>query len=188
VALLISAHPELHGQVDQIETTIEQSALHISWTGCSSSGVPNNAYGWGRIDALAAVGTVNQLQLEKVASTVSVLPGDLITYTLTVTNSHALHSATNVVLTDKIPPGSAFVSATIPYTLDEDVIRWDFTSLTASSTINVELVVRVDLTTSDSLTNADYSVYSDQAALVQGAPVTTWLGRIFFLPIAIKTP
>ncbi len=188
VALLISAHPELRGQVDQIETTIEQSALHISWTGCSSSGVPNNAYGWGRIDAVAAVGTVNQLQLEKVASAESVLPGDLITYTLTVTNSHALLSATNVVLTDKIPLGSTFVSATVPYALDEDVIRWDFTSLAASSTINVELVVRVDLTTSGSLTNADYSMYSDQAALVQGAPVTTWLGRIFFLPIAIKTP
>ncbi len=308
VALLISAHPELRGQVDQIETTIEQSALHISWTGCSSSGVPNNSYGWGRIDALAAVGTAHQLQLAKVASDASVFPGDLITYTLTVThsagigpttnvvltdtlpagttfesatppfsqsgdvvrwdfaslempgvasadltvrvnitstgtivndnyavlsddvaqvrgepvttqlgkldfleldkfasssivipgdfitytltitNSHALLNATNVVLTDKIPLGSTFVSATAPYTLDADVIRWDFASLEASSTINVELVVRVDFTTSGSLTNADYSVYSDQAALVQGAPVTTWLGRIFFLPIAIKTP
>ena len=55
VALLISAQPTMRGQVDQIENAIEQNALHISWTGCSSSGVPNNAYGWGRIDALATV-------------------------------------------------------------------------------------------------------------------------------------
>ena len=33
VALLISAHPDLRGQVDQIESIIEQSAFHISWTG-----------------------------------------------------------------------------------------------------------------------------------------------------------
>lgn len=55
VALLISAQPALRGKVDLIKATIEQNAFHISWTGCSSSGVPNNAYGWGRIDALAAV-------------------------------------------------------------------------------------------------------------------------------------
>ena len=62
VALLISAHPEMRGQVDNIETTINQSALHIPWTGCSSSGVPNNSYGWGRIDALAAL-SVDQLEI-----------------------------------------------------------------------------------------------------------------------------
>lgn len=82
VALLISARPELRGQVGEIETTIEQTALHIAWTGCSSNGVPNNAYGWGRIDALAAVVVVHELELGKVASAPSVLPGEDITYTL----------------------------------------------------------------------------------------------------------
>ena len=68
VALLISAQPALRGQVDRIETTIEQNAFHIPWTGCDSDGVPNNAYGWGRIDALAAVQSVHQLVLDKIAS------------------------------------------------------------------------------------------------------------------------
>lgn len=53
-ALLISANPSLRGQVDVLETAIEQSAKHISSMDCDSIGVPNNLYGWGRIQALEA--------------------------------------------------------------------------------------------------------------------------------------
>ena len=49
VALVLSAHPALKGQVDRIETLLERTAQP-----CSSS--PDNTYGWGRVDALAAVG------------------------------------------------------------------------------------------------------------------------------------
>jgi serine protease AprX len=59
VALLISADPLLRGNVDRIEDIIEQSAVRKTTTeGCggdSTTQVPNNTYGWGRIDALAAV-------------------------------------------------------------------------------------------------------------------------------------
>jgi serine protease AprX len=59
VALLISADPLLAGQVDRIEDIIEQTAVRKTTNeGCggdSSTQVPNNTYGWGRIDALAAV-------------------------------------------------------------------------------------------------------------------------------------
>ncbi len=57
-ALLLSARPELAGQVDQIETIITRSALHLTTPdGCGGlpvDAVPNNTYGWGRIDAWAA--------------------------------------------------------------------------------------------------------------------------------------
>lgn len=59
VALIIDAKESLRGQVDAIETLIEQSAVHKTTTdGCggdTTSTMPNNSYGWGRIDALAAV-------------------------------------------------------------------------------------------------------------------------------------
>lgn len=58
VALLISAKPSLRGNVEELENIIEQSALHIADDeGCGGDvdKIPNNAYGWGRIDALAAV-------------------------------------------------------------------------------------------------------------------------------------
>jgi serine protease AprX len=53
-ALLISADPDLRGDVDALEIIIEHSAKGISSSLCSSSGVPNNLYGWGRIQALEA--------------------------------------------------------------------------------------------------------------------------------------
>ena len=53
-ALLISVDPSLRGQVDTLENIIEQSAKGITSSECSSSGVPNNLYGWGRIQALEA--------------------------------------------------------------------------------------------------------------------------------------
>jgi subtilisin family serine protease len=59
VALLISADPLLRGNVDRLEDIIEQTAVRKTTNelcgGDSSTQVPNNTYGWGRIDALAAV-------------------------------------------------------------------------------------------------------------------------------------
>lgn len=59
VALMISANPDLAGQVEKIEAIIEQTAKPMlsnqSCGGRSGSEIPNNTYGYGRIDALAAV-------------------------------------------------------------------------------------------------------------------------------------
>jgi serine protease AprX len=55
VALLWSARPELRPDLDATEGTLNNSAVHINSTACSSSGTPNNVYGWGRVDLLAAV-------------------------------------------------------------------------------------------------------------------------------------
>ncbi|HMU04967.1 MAG TPA: S8 family serine peptidase, partial [Saprospiraceae bacterium] len=59
VALLISANPSLAGEVDLIEDIIEQTAVHLTTAQtCGSvpgTNIPNNTFGYGRIDALAAV-------------------------------------------------------------------------------------------------------------------------------------
>jgi hypothetical protein len=59
VALLLSAHPELRGQVDAIERLIKYTAVPLTNFSyfCDPSGtnVPNNLYGWGRIDALSSL-------------------------------------------------------------------------------------------------------------------------------------
>ena len=58
-ALLLSARPELRGQVDKIEDLIEQNALPLTSEetcgGVPGSQVPNNTYGWGRIDTYPTV-------------------------------------------------------------------------------------------------------------------------------------
>ena len=57
-ALLISIEPSLRGQVDELEELIEESALpRLASDTCGDvpgSSIPNNTYGWGRVDALRA--------------------------------------------------------------------------------------------------------------------------------------
>ena len=59
VALLLSARPYLAGQVEAIETRIEQNALPLTTLekcgGVPGDQIPNNTYGWGRIDALETI-------------------------------------------------------------------------------------------------------------------------------------
>lgn len=62
VALLISAEPDLAGRVNTLEELITRSALRRTTSeGCGGdtvTSVPNHTYGWGRIDALAAVNLI----------------------------------------------------------------------------------------------------------------------------------
>jgi serine protease AprX len=57
VALLWSARPELRNDLDATEAALNQSAVHILSNTCDSGppASPNNTYGYGRLDALAAV-------------------------------------------------------------------------------------------------------------------------------------
>jgi subtilisin family serine protease len=54
VALLLSARPDLRGDVDTIETLLATTALPLTSTqtcgGVPGSSVPNNTHGWGRVD------------------------------------------------------------------------------------------------------------------------------------------
>ena len=55
VALLWSAYPELRGQIVTTENILNQSAVRVEVTDCSSNGFPNNVFGFGRLDVKAAV-------------------------------------------------------------------------------------------------------------------------------------
>src|SRR6184192_759685 len=55
MALLWSAVPSLQNQIDPSRAALNNAAVHISTTLCSSTGIPNNVFGWGRVDILAAV-------------------------------------------------------------------------------------------------------------------------------------
>lgn len=72
VALMISANPALAGQVDTIERMIEMTAKPMTTTqNCGTvagTQVPNHTYGFGRIDAFAAV--KKALAYKKTSSTI----------------------------------------------------------------------------------------------------------------------
>jgi len=58
VLLLWSAFPVLRGDVDATEQLLEQTAVHLTtFEGCggdAATAVPNNTFGWGRLDVYAA--------------------------------------------------------------------------------------------------------------------------------------
>src|SRR5436305_359696 len=56
MALLWSARPELKHNISFSRTQMDSAAHFISSTQCGTAGPPNNVYGWGRVDALAALG------------------------------------------------------------------------------------------------------------------------------------
>jgi bacillopeptidase F len=53
VALLLDANASL--TISQLTANMKANALGIAVTACSSSGIPNNVYGWGRIRAFESV-------------------------------------------------------------------------------------------------------------------------------------
>lgn len=74
VALLVTAAPDLAGDVDAIEARINATAVSLLSDQCDNDGVPNNVFGYGRIDAPAACQEVTAAPLDAVAST-RLLPG-----------------------------------------------------------------------------------------------------------------
>lgn len=128
------------------------------------------------------------LGLEKTASEAMVFPGDLVTYTLSISNTHALITTTNVVLEDAIPAGSTFVWASGSFTRIGDTIRWSFPSLAPLGTASGELVVMADGNLAGQLVNEFYSVESDQAAMENGLPLSLPVGTVSFLPLVVRGP
>jgi subtilisin family serine protease len=63
VALLLSAHPELIGDVASIRMSLNASAVHLDSSTCDVAMTtwPNNTFGYGRLDAKTAVDVVLRL-------------------------------------------------------------------------------------------------------------------------------
>ena len=92
VALVIAANPALRGDVDTIESIIEQSAFHPNTSSQNCGGVPanvfpNNTFGYGRIDALAAYNAALSLSnytLDAAPASAAICIPDDATFDLTV--------------------------------------------------------------------------------------------------------
>ena len=176
VALMISADPTLAGDVDQIEFLITQNALPRTATvdcgGVPGTQIPNNTYGWGRIDALSTVAAIipHQLTLEKEAHSEYYLPGHSIGFSIQITHSHPLTATNNLVITDVIPANTNFITATLPFTRSGDLIRWELDSLDQQAAF--ELYVKPPPTYSGTIVNQDYGILSDEVPFILGTPVT----------------
>ena len=177
-ALLISAQPAFAGQVDELETLIERSALPLytdqNCGGDTSTSHPNHTYGWGRIDALAAYQAIPPGLLVNITAQKAILPGEVLTYTLTVTNGHPFLDTHNVILIDALPDETTFLSATGSYSVTGQLVIWKLGDLIPKGDNQVELAVQVSQISEGIITNEMYGAVSDEATTrTEGVPIHT---------------
>jgi len=115
-ALLWSAAPQLRGDVDATEWVLERSArAQTTSQSCGGDGptdVPNHVYGWGIVDALAAV-QKTEIGLSVAATPDPVSAGALVTHTFRVTNTGT--ETVNLEITAVLPP-QVVPSGTVTWT------------------------------------------------------------------------
>jgi uncharacterized repeat protein (TIGR01451 family) len=193
VALILAAEPALAGQVEAIEQLIEDTAVPLTTTnGCggdTSTAVPNHTFGYGRIDALAAFQKINDFSQQLFVTKTAAVSDRSITYHLTAYNFAPISPANNVILTDTIPANTTFITATLPYTLAENIVQWQVDTLAANDIWDLEMKVEVDtLPFNIFIENTDYGVKSDEMTFATGINVKTLILPSYklFLPIFLN--
>jgi serine protease AprX len=194
IALLLSARPDLIGNVDGIEAIVMTTAVPRTSAqtcgGVPGSQIPNNTFGWGRIDAWAAYESSilpdpePALSLDKQASAKTIWPGETLTYTLVVSQITPALTAHHLILSDTLPAGTTFITATLPFTQTGEIIEWGRPTLAAGEVWQAQLVVAVPWeTTAVSVDNIIYGVKAEGITAVSGPPVSTpihLLYRLYF--------
>src|SRR5207247_33419 len=114
-----------------------------------------------------------------------VVAGSNITYTLSFSNTGSAN-ASGVVIADTVPANTTFVSATAGGTLSAGVVTWNIGALSAGTSSSVQLVVQAasPLANGTVITNATYSIDSNETAPASGAAITTTVSSVPVLAIS----
>lgn len=158
VALLWSAHPAYRHEITFTEQLLNQTAVHLSSSACGSSGWPNNTFGYGRLDVLAAVNAV-------MTATQTGRQGNVVTYTLQFTNTAPVTDTFTLAL------GSSRWPATISPTLMQSVPPSQ--SFTATVVVSIPLTAvfnQVDAVAVAAAASLTQTAWSFAAVNTQVAP------------------
>jgi uncharacterized repeat protein (TIGR01451 family) len=103
-----------------------------------------------------------------------VAAGGTITYTLTYSNSGTTN-LTGVVIQDRLPSDTSFVSATAGGALSNGLVTWTIGALSAGASGSVQMTVRVaaSLPAGSVITHGACSIASNETGSVTGPPITT---------------
>jgi uncharacterized repeat protein (TIGR01451 family) len=153
--------------------------------------VVNSAYGVTCAEGVSALGTGDvvtvigspELLISK-AGPATAIPGQLITYTLTITN-YGTAPATGLVISDVLPLGAEYVGGGT--LLLGDVVRWTVASLAGGG---AQAQVQFAVTAMGTITNAVYGVTCAEGALAVGSePVVTAVQQwTIYLPAVLRSP
>ncbi|HSP96048.1 MAG TPA: hypothetical protein VL049_02235, partial [Candidatus Dormibacteraeota bacterium] len=130
------------------------------------------------------------LNVSKTDSADPVQPGQNITYTIAYSNTGA-STATTVVVSDTVPANTTFVSASpaptsAPAVGGTGTVTWNVGSVAAGASGVVTLVAKTGaaLPNGTLITNASYSIASDQNTPTGGNPVTTTVSGTIALTLS----
>jgi serine protease AprX len=189
-ALVWSAAPHFIGDVAGTEQVLEATARPRTTTQlCGDdllNAVPNNVYGWGIVDAQAAVERASQLlAVTKRATVLRGLPARLLQYSFTVTNTSPL-TLEGVVLTETLPISTPLAWASGVYTEAGGTVAWVGTTLGPGEQFTATLVVTVaHLPRGSWVVNDRYGVRAlGQEGAIAGPPVAVQVPwRLLLFPI-----
>jgi serine protease AprX len=190
VALLLSAQPALSGQVDRIEELLARTAFPlISDQDCgdiSGNSIPNNTYGYGRVDAWEALKSLpHGFAIRVSAHTGAVMPGEPIHYTVVVTHNHALFDTQEVLIAARLPAGTRLVTSNHEYIQTGQDLLWGFSSLAPQESVVLELELQVEESvTIGTALQALFSVTSQDVEIpISSQTSLVYVGRVFYLPV-----
>ena len=141
VALLWSAQPSLRGNIDATEALLRRTATPLSNADtCGevmAGATPNNTFGFGLINAQAAVQAALALNVQTTAPLTATI-GDVVTATVTLSATTAL---TETTVTLALPAALQFLSASQTPLVQNNVITWSLPALAAGSYTTLTLAV-----------------------------------------------
>jgi len=184
VALLMSAEPRLIGRVADVRALIERTANPDVKTantastcgGTDAATIPNNIFGHGRIDALAAVQARPQLILAPQAPAAAQV-GEDFSYQVTVTQPTAGKiDVTGGVLSLTLPAGVSLVSSSEPpmeSVAASGTLRFQRATLAPGESWVVRLVLR---TATAGAVKVASAAEADQVSPVTGSATQTDVG------------
>jgi serine protease AprX len=147
-ALLLSAAPELRGQVNEVELILRRTARPLpsneTCGGVPGSARPNNTSGYGLIDAKSAIDEARLLRNPVVLQSPNPLPNtiDPVTVTLTLTNGYQNLNLANQTLSFTVPLSTNLLSMSSGAFTTTNSVTWSITSLAPAAVITRQLVIQ----------------------------------------------
>lgn len=111
----------------------------------------------------SAVAAAGDLEVTKADGVEAVLPGDESIYTITVRNPLAFETIDDVTVSDTLPAGTEFVSASDGGVFADGVVTWTLASVEAASAEEVTVTIRVTDAAANQITNTVTAAATDPA-------------------------
>jgi uncharacterized repeat protein (TIGR01451 family) len=173
---------------------LQNTAYHLTTDqecgGDSHTAVPNNTFGYGIVDASAAIAYWG-LGLSKTVSRQPAQPPNTVTYVLSVTNVISSPIA-GVVVTDHVPLGTTYVPGSIggPGANGSQApeLQWNVgvvPSLTVTSTMTLSFTVSIDIGPVRAITNTA-NIFSTDAATKSSNDVSSFTPYWSLLPLILQ--